>query len=69
MSSDRRKLYGGKGRSISVKSVKFWNVKKKDEVSIPETDVKLLKKGGRFMLAAVDPADGTKLRKFTKAPQ
>lgn len=69
MSSDRRRIYGGKGKSVSVNSIKFWNVRKKDEVSIPETDVKLLKKGGRFMLAAVDPDDGTKLRKFTKGPQ
>jgi len=69
VSSDRRKLYGGKGKSVSAKSVKFWNVKKKGEVSIPESDVKLLHKGGRYMFAAVDPADGTKLRKFTKAPQ
>ncbi|MGB9022373.1 MAG: hypothetical protein WCC94_02945 [Candidatus Bathyarchaeia archaeon] len=63
MSTDRRRIYGGKGKSSGA-SIEFFNVRRREKVSIPESDVEIIKKKGLLMYAATDPQDGMKLRKI-----
>ncbi|MCJ7455230.1 hypothetical protein MUP07_00625 [Candidatus Bathyarchaeota archaeon] len=63
MSSDRKRIYGAKGKSTST-SIEFFNIKRRKKVSIPESDVEIIKKKGLLMYAATDPQDGMKLRKI-----
>ena len=58
-----RRIYGSKDKSSGT-SIQFFNMKIRKKVSIPESDVEIIKKKGLLMYAATDPQDGMKLRKI-----